>query len=169
MKNKESQLVYRIGFVVSAVAIGLIIAMAMAGGPAHIATDPVLELKYTSKVDDDWGKLPSKVSKSDFRQIVIGWKGVPKTKLKDKNRNKELAREMIEQAWHFYRNDPTAERFIHLQIGLNEDFQGNEKLYLAYSNAPLEDAVIKAAQSTKKGFARIVESKYGFHLIRREK
>ena len=168
MKNKDSQLFYAIGFIISAVAIGLVIAIAVAGTPSDEAPEPVLNIKYTSEVDDDWGKLPSRVSKADFRQIVVGWRDVPKTKLKDKNRSKKLAREMIEQAWHFYHNEPTAERFVNLQRAFNEDAKGNDKLYLAYSNAPLEDAVIKTAQSTKKGFARIVETKHGFHLIRRE-
>ncbi|MEE9312020.1 MAG: hypothetical protein V3V10_06345, partial [Planctomycetota bacterium] len=66
MKNKDSQLFYAIGFIISAVAIGLVIAIAVAGTPSDEAPEPVLNIKYTSEVDDDWGKLPSRVSKADF-------------------------------------------------------------------------------------------------------
>lgn len=164
-----SKIYYGIAFVVSAAALGFLIAASFSNIKREHVPPTRLDIEFTSEIDNGWGKLPSRVSQAKFKQVLIGWKGLEYAALKDEKRTKEDAFKAIRQCWHLYRNNPTPENFEYIQKIFNEDPNSNSKVYLAYSSAPIDSKLIEAAQSIKIKFASIVETKHGFHLIRREK
>jgi hypothetical protein len=113
--------------------------------------------------DDSLGKLETPDATWKVTHILVSWDGlgVP-TK---KPRKKDEARKLIDEIWAKYSEDPTVAHWKALQVQYNEDNQA----HTVYDNSqPLIEPFKTTAKSTKVGFARIVESQFGFHLIRRE-
>jgi uncharacterized protein YpuA (DUF1002 family) len=89
--------------------------------------------------------------------------------MKNPQRTKEEARKLVEEVWRKYKDDQTDENWRALQTQHNED--SSVDAYKVYDTAidSLVDPFKNCAKATKPNFARICESQFGYHLIRREK
>jgi hypothetical protein len=93
----------------------------------------------------------------------------PRVTLKDPERTELQARELIDQLWARYRNEPTLENWNALAAEHSEDSGAPSQVYTCKSrNSGLDEAFNTTGLSTKPGFARIASGSFGFHLIRRE-
>lgn len=154
------------GAILGAVAIGVIVGVVIFN-PSDPPPPPP-EVEFTEEYDDDWGKLEAPVARAKVTQILVSWKGAnPRVSPKDPERTKEEAWDLVEEVWHKYRNDPTDDNWKSLQAEHNEDSAPQQE-YDVDRSARLVEPFKKCAQSTDVGFARIVESEFGYHLIRRE-
>ncbi|MCA8917014.1 MAG: peptidylprolyl isomerase [Planctomycetes bacterium] len=173
-KRKRSTRNNIVGVVIAAALIGSVIGAVIFYDPGEPLPSPG-DVKFTEKYDDDWGKLKAPISHVDVEQILISWKGAnARVTPKDPERTKEEAWELVEQIWNRYKVNPTKENFADLQTQYNED----STVHNTYSmpdprtgdpNGGLVKAFADCSKTTEEGFARIVESEFGYHLIRRKK
>ncbi len=158
-KKKQTSL---IGLIIVVALLGGGIALAMSHSPGEGGVVP----KAPEGYDDSWGKLDSPVSKATVTHVLVSWKGAGVNTIKDPERSKEGARELIEEIWAKFRADPTESNWKELQVKYNEDSGPVHNKYEIPGNLvqPFQDT----GKSTEVGKARICESNYGYHLIRRE-
>jgi len=170
-RQKKNQSLLNIGSIVTAVILGVIVAMAVyrpfdppPPGPANY--DP--NMPY----DDSWGKLTSPDAQAEVTHILVGWTGANPRSTPKEPRTKEEARKLIDTIWALYRNNPTPEHWKALQAQHNEDNAGGPESafnkYTCKAGDGLDPAFSSTGKSTKPKHARICESAFGFHLIRRE-
>lgn len=114
--------------------------------------------------DDTWGKLATPVSKFKVTHILVSWEGISGVTPKEK-RTKEEARKLIEDIWARYKLEPSNDNWRKLQVQYNEDTGAHNEYTEAQS---LVQPFMDTAKTTAKDHARIVESQFGYHLIRRE-
>jgi hypothetical protein len=163
-----------IGAVLVAIVLGLIIGVVIFN-PYDPPLPPPPEIEHTEEYDDEWGKLDSPLSQAKVTHILISWKGKSaRVTPKDPERTKEEARELVEEIWHKYRNNPTKGNWEYLQAEYNEDTQPHNEYDLkggpgGRNTDGMDPEFSKTGRSIEVGKARICESAFGFHLIRREK
>lgn len=169
MAKKSKQNISLLGAVIVAALIGVAIAMVMFNDPGT-ALPPPANVEFTEEYDDSWGKLPTPVSEAKVRHILISWKGKnDRVTLKDPERTEEQARELVDQLWARYKNEPTEANWNRLAEQHSEDSGPPSQVYTCKSrNSGLDEAFNSTGLSTKPGFARIASGSFGFHLIRRE-
>ncbi|MCG3182468.1 MAG: hypothetical protein ICCCNLDF_00530 [Planctomycetes bacterium] len=162
-----------IGTIIFAAILGSVIGAIIFHDPGEPLPGPD-SVKFTDKYDDEWGKLAAPVSHVTVTHILVSWKGAsPRVTPKDPERTKEQAWELVEQLWNRYKTDPTKENWTALQAKYNEDSQPHNSYSIPNPQNPRDPngGMVKpfadCAKSTKEGFARIVESEFGYHLIRR--
>ena len=169
-KRKSSKRRSIIGIVVFAALLGGLIGAVIFYDPGQPLPGPD-SVEFSDPYDDEWGKMPAPISHVTVEQILISWKDAnPRVTPKDPERTKEEARKLVDQIWNRYKTEPLKENFHALQAKYNEDSNPHEIYGVPNPQGgsyvkPFEDC----AKSTEEGFARIVESEFGFHLIRRKK
>ncbi|MCB9894603.1 MAG: peptidylprolyl isomerase [Planctomycetes bacterium] len=174
MAKRKSSRNNILGVVIAAALIGSVIGAIIFYDPGEPLPRPE-DVKFTEKYDDEWGKLKAPISHVDVEHILISWNGAnPQVTPKDPERTKEEAWELIEQIWNRYKVNPTKENFADLQNSYNEDTEAHHTYSIpdprtGDENGGLVPEFADCAKSTEEGFARIVESPYGYHLIRRKK
>lgn len=170
-RNRNQSNLMSIGGILAAILIGVMIAFMVyrpfdppPPGPANY--DP--NMPY----DDNWGKLATPDAEAVVTHILVSWTGANPRSNPKEPRTKEEARKLIETVWALYRNNPTPEHWKGLQASHNEDNQGGPQSafnkYTCKRNDGLDPKFSECGKSTKSKHARIVESDFGFHLIRRE-
>lgn len=147
--------------IVAGVVIGLVLFNPLADPPPSQA-----KVEIVGDYDDSWGKLPTPVARATVTHILISWDGAGVTTKQP--RNKDAARKLVDQLWLQFRNNPTESNWVKMQAQFNEDGQPHSK-YEVFTGAQLVQPFITCGQTTDINHARIVESNYGYHLIRREK
>ncbi|MCC6464279.1 MAG: peptidylprolyl isomerase [Planctomycetes bacterium] len=126
---------------------------------------PIPTIEFTDPYDDSWGRLSEPNSRATVTHILIAWDGT-NVNTQKAPRSKEEARKLVEQVWHQYKANPTEANWKNLQRVNNEDSAPHTSYDIPGSLVqPFQDT----GKSTKVGHARICESQFGFHLIRREK
>jgi len=148
-----------------AIAIGIIIGVVVYNPPGDPVNVP--EVTFDASYDDTWGKLDRPDARGTVTHILIAWDGTNVGGQREP-RTKEQAREQIEQIWHKYRNQPTDENWRSLQAKHNEDGAPHNE-YEVHPGAQLVQPFIDIGLTTRAQHARIVESQFGWHLIRRER
>lgn len=158
-----------IGTIIFAAILGSVIGAIIFHDPGEPLPGPD-SVKFTDKYDDEWGKLAAPVSHVTVTHILVSWKGAsPRVTPKDPERTKEQAWELVEQLWNRYKTEPTKENWTALQARYNEDSKPHERYGVPDpTGQPLAKPFTDCAKSTNVNFARIVETEFGYHLIRRE-
>ena len=156
--------------ILGAAMLGLVIGIMLYNDPGTPLPAPA-EVEFNKPYDDEWGKLKTPVSHVSVEQILVTWKDAnPRVTPKDPERTKEEAYKLIVQLWNRYKNQPDRDNFKRMQTGYNEDSQVHNVYGVPN---PQGGSYVKpftdCAKSTDEGFARIVESEFGYHLIRRLK
>lgn len=129
---------------------------------AASAEEPVTPMTVTA-YDDSIGRLGKPATTWKVTHILVSWSG---TQVPTKQpRSKEEARKLIDELWRRYLANPTNDHWRQLQAQHNEDGAPHN---VYDSTQSLVDAFVVGGSTTKTGFARIVESEFGYHLIRRE-
>jgi hypothetical protein len=159
---KKKKISY-LGWGIAAALIGAGIAFAIIHKPEGT---PIPYVKDSDAYDDNWGKQDPPDSKATVTHVLVSWEGGGVDNIKDPKRTKEQARKLIEEVWLKYKNDRSEENWKKLQSQFNEDTTPHNTYDIPGNLVqPFQDC----GKSTKVGFARICESTYGYHLIRREK
>jgi len=168
-KRKSGNSAAIIGGVVFAVFGGIVLAVSVFNAQDETPLPAPPKIDLNTPYDDEWGKLATADSAWTVTHILVSWTGSGVTTKKP--RTKEEARKLIDELWARFRNNPTKEYWTAMQKEFNED----GKPYTEYS-WPLKTGQVdmvpefkRVAQTTKASHARIVESQFGFHLIRRER
>lgn len=170
-QRKANSNLMSLGAVIGAVILGIVIAVAVynpleAPPPGPVKFDP------NTPYDDEWGKLSTPDEQADVTHILVGWTGANPSSQPKEPRTKEEARRLIEKIWGLYRTTPTVENWKLLQTRHNEDNRagpGSEhNKYTCKRGDGLDPKFSECGKTTKSKHARIVESSFGFHLIRRE-
>jgi hypothetical protein len=172
-KRKRSKSNNIVSVVLAAAIIGGVIGAVIFYDPGEPLPGPE-SVEFSDPYDDDWGKLKAPISHVDVEQILISWKGAnARVTPKDPERTKEEAWKLVEQIWNRYKTEPIKENFYALQEKYNED----SSVHNTYSmpdprtgdpTGGLVKPFVDCAKTTKEGFARIIESEFGYHLIRRK-
>jgi hypothetical protein len=115
--------------------------------------------------DDTLGKLDAPEAAWKVTHILVSWTGAFQGLDPKQPRTKEEARRLVDDIWAKYSADPTDDNWRAMQLQYNED-SAPHNVYDSKMN--LIEPFKQVSRTTKKGFARIVESQFGFHLIRRE-
>ena len=161
--------------------IGVVLGAAVLGGIVgtvifHNAGDPLPpppKIEFTGEYDDSWGRLPSPVNEAKVTHILISWTGKNARSTPKEPRSQEDAKKLVEQLWHQYRNNPTAENWRAMQAEYNED-SAPHNVYDCKGGPGgrntdgLDPAFSTCGRTTEPGKARYIESAFGYHLIRRE-
>jgi hypothetical protein len=114
------------------------------------------DIEFKDPYDDALGKIDQPAPRGTVSQIFI--------RIDDK-RTEEEAKKKIEQLWHRLRNATWEKTKWHeLQDAYNEE-SDKRKVY-PFPGGPAE--LLETAKTTKVGFARIIKSAKGYHLVRRE-
>lgn len=163
-RPKSSNAAAIIGLVLLAIVGGVYIGTSIYNQPKGTPMPAPPKVDLNDPYDDSWGKLSSADSTWSVTHILVAWDGTGVTTKKP--RDKAGARKLIDEIWGKYRVNPTEGNWKALQVEFNEDTAPTHKLYA--SADPLVDPFKNTAKTTKVGFARVAESSYGFHLIRRE-
>lgn len=165
-RNKDSK-AGLIGGVVVAVFLGIVIAF-LIYRPFDQPPPPPPKVDLNTPYDDTWGKLVAPDARGVVTHILVSWTGANPRVQVSSPRTKEEARKLIDSIWAIYRNTPTEAVWKELQEKHNEDSGDKHNKYPVGGNDGLDPAFSACGKSTKVGHARIVESAFGFHLIRRE-
>ncbi|MBE7493179.1 MAG: peptidylprolyl isomerase [Planctomycetes bacterium] len=160
-----------IGGVIAAVLLGGAVGL-LVYNPFEPPPPPPPKIDLNMPYDDAWGRLTSPDAEAVVTHILVSWTGAnPRAKPKQP-RTKEEARKLIDQIWAMYRHTPTPENWKSLQEQYNEDNEGGPQSafnkYTCKANDGLDPKFSATGKSTRSKHARITESAFGFHLIRRE-
>ncbi len=151
------------------VIVLMILTAGIAMAVVNKTGDPIPFEEPPTEFDDDWGKLDTPVAKATITHTLISWAGKSPGRVtpKDPKRTEKQARELVEKLWLDYLNDPTDENWKSIQAEHNEDTQPHNVYEVPDTGLvqPFNDCGL----STKVNHARITESDFGYHLIRREK
>lgn len=162
-KKKQKSVV---GLVVVAALIGAAIGAAVfnssAGDPPPMP--PVVD--KGDQYDDSWGRLERPAASAAVTHILISWEGTG-VATKEPGRTKEQARELVEGIWRRYRDNQDEGYWKELQVTYNEDTGPVHKVYRVPEDS-LVEPFKQGALTTLPTYARIIESQFGYHLIRRE-
>lgn len=164
-RPKQSKTAGVIGVVLLAIIGGVYLGVSVFNEPEGTPSPPPPKVDLNDKYDDAWGKLATADANWQVTHILVSWEGAGvKTK---KPRDKAAARKLIDEIWAKYRVNPTADNWKALQVEFNEDTGQVHNVYK--SSDSLVEPFKETSKLTKVGFARVAESNYGFHLIRRER
>jgi hypothetical protein len=163
---KRKQNISVVSTIIGAIVIGLILGAIMFNPPGEPVGLP--DVSFEGEYDDDWGKLSRPIQRGHVTHILITWDGQGRAQPKE-SRNQEEARELIEQLWHRYRNEPTESNWRDLQERYNEDGAPHNEYDVVQGSRNLDPDFTETGLNTEVGHARIVESQFGYHLIRRER
>jgi hypothetical protein len=152
--------------VVFAAVAGLVVLLT-SSPPAASRTPP--EQLNLDHYDDSIGRMANPVSYAEFSHVLIGWEGLTGTRIKQPGRTKGEAHELVVEVWRKYLKDRTESNWRALQAQYNDDSEDPHYRYQTEGGPPIAPAMQQCAKTTSIGYARIVETPYGFHLMRREK
>lgn len=159
-KKKQPSLVMAVIF---GLVFGGIIAVAVWN--TYDPPKPGPKKPHYEEYDDSYGKLETPVASAKVTHILISWDGQG-VKMKVDKRTREQAKQLAEKIWMQYVNDGAD--WKSLQAQYNEDSGGPSAVYDVTPTASLVQPFKDCSLSTEVGKARIVESKFGYHIIRRE-
>lgn len=166
-RQKQSKIAAIVGVVllgvVGGVYLGTSIYNEQKGTPPPMPT----RIELNDPYNDDWGKLSTADAAWEVTHILVSWTGAnPRVTLKEP-RTKDEARKLIDEIWAKYHNNPTEANWKALQKQYNEDTEAHSRYKhndRQQSVKPFQDT----AKTTRRGFARVATTEFGFHLIRRE-
>jgi hypothetical protein len=155
------------GALILAVIAGVVIGVVLYN-PLDTPPPGPAKVEIVGEYDDSWGRLKTKVAKATVTHILVSWTGANPRSQPKEPRSKDEARKLIDQLWLQFRNNPTEGNWRKMQAQFNEDSQPHTP-YEVDRNASLVQPFKDCSMSTEINHARVVESEFGFHLIRREK
>ena len=155
-----------IGLVVFAAVVGLVVLLT-SSPPAAPKQAP--EEGNLDRYDDSIGRMANPVSYAEFSHVQIGWEGLAGVNIKQPGRTKAEAHELVVEIWRRYLKDRTESNWRTLQAQYNDDSADLHFRYQTEGGPPIGAVMQQCVKTTSIGYARIVETPYGFHLMRREK
>jgi hypothetical protein len=168
-RPKSSNTAAIIGLVLLAIVGGVYIGTSIYNEQQGTPMPAPPKVDLNDAYDDNWGKLTSADAQAVVTHILVGWTGANPRSTPKQPRSKEEARKLIDQIWAKFRVNPTDDNWKALQKQYNEDDQVDvHNKYTCKANDGLDPAFSACGKSTKPGHARVTETAFGFHLIKRE-
>jgi hypothetical protein len=152
--------------VVVGVAVGAAVYPRFEGPPPLTLEELEPKIEFEWSYDDSIGRLGTPDRQWQVTHVLISWHGSGASP-RESGRTQDEAWELVQQLWHRYRKNPTSEHWRELQEKYSDDQADVYKVY--HSGDRLVEPFKECASTTRVGHARIVESQFGYHLIRREK